>query len=313
MTISRLPPLNSLKAFDAVVRHMSFALAAQELFVTPAALSYQIKQLEDFLDVKLFNRLNRSIELTTHGQLIYPGVQQAFEQLTQTMKLLQKKRSGDVLVISAGPSFTAKWLTPRLYRFLAKHPEIDARISSSMKVSNLKVDDVDIAIRFGAGDYPDYDSVKLFDDYMAPMCSPAFLKALQPLTVEGLLEHTLIHDDTHIGENFSVANWQDWFEHMGVSRFVPAKQGLHFNATDNAISAAVSGAGIVLGRQVAAQADLDANRLVMPFEHKLKLDFSYYTLCLPSRANEAHIKAFIDWLAQEINGDIDDNAPIPVF
>lgn len=313
MTISRLPPLNSLKAFDAVVRHMSFALAAQELFVTPAALSYQIKQLEDFLDVKLFNRLNRSIELTAHGQLIYPGVQQAFEQLTQTMQLLQKKRSGDVLVISAGPSFTAKWLTPRLYRFLAKHPEIDARISSSMKVSNLKVDDVDIAIRFGAGDYPEYDSVKLFDDYMAPMCSPAFLKTLQPLTVEGLLAHTLIHDDTHIGENFSVANWQDWFTHMGVSRFMPVKQGLHFNASDNAISAAVSGAGIVLGRQVAAQADLDAKRLVMPFEHKLKLDFSYYTLCLPSRAQETHIKAFIDWLAQEVNGDIDDNAPIPVF
>jgi LysR family glycine cleavage system transcriptional activator len=312
MSSSKLPPLNSLKAFDAVVRHMSFSLAANELFVTPAALSYQIKQLEEFLGVKLFNRLNRSIELTSHGKLIYPGVGQAFDQLTQTMQLLQQKRSGDVLVVSAGPAFTSRWLIPKLYRFIAKHPEIDARVSSSLTLSNLKVDDVDVAIRFGMGNYPDCKTIKLFDDYVTPMCSPDFLARMSPLSVKALLKETLIYDDTHIGQKFNIASWQDWFADMGVKEFKPLVSGLHFNVADDAISAASTGMGVVLGRQVLAQNDIDAGRLVVPFEHKLKVDFSYYALCLESRAKEVHIKAFLDWLEAELQGDIDLTAPVPV-
>ncbi|MEH6443310.1 MAG: transcriptional regulator GcvA [Oceanospirillaceae bacterium] len=312
MSTARLPPLNSLKAFDAVVRHMSFTQAANELFVTPAALSYQIKQLEVFLDVKLFNRLSRSIELTPHGKLIYPGIGQAFEQLSQTMQLLQQKRSGDVLVISAGPAFTANWLAPRLYRFVAQYPHIDARVSASLTLSNLKIDDVDVAVRFGEGAYADCLSEKLFDDYIVPMCSPSFLAKRAALSVAGLLSETLIYDDTHIDQKFSMASWQDWFTSMGIKKFKPTVTGLHFNVADHALSAAVAGAGIVLGRQALAQNDLDAGRLVMPFEHKLKVDFSYYALCLETRAQESHIKAFLDWLRAEVAGDIDLTALVPV-
>ncbi len=312
MNSTRLPPLNSLRAFDAVVRHMSFSLAAKELYVTPSALSYQIKQLEEFLDIKLFNRLNRAIELTEHARLIYPGIQQAFEQLNQTMQLLQQKRNGDVLVISAGPAFTAKWLAPRLYRFMALHPNIDARISASLTLSNLKVDDVDVAIRFGSGNYPDYSTKKLFDDYMVPLCSPEFLQRLQPISAQKLLSETLIYDDAYITNNFTTASWQQWFEHMGVNNFKPESKGLHFNVADHALDAAIAGAGIVLGRQAIAQNDIDVGRLVMPFAHKIKVNFSYYALSLQSRQEEPHIKAFEDWLLAEINGNIDIMTPSPV-
>ena len=312
MSIYKLPPLNSMKAFDAVVRHMSFSLAAQELYVTPAALSYQIRQLEEFLDVKLFKRLNRAIELTEHGRLIYPGISQAFVQLSQTMHLLQQKRSGDVIVVSAGPAFTAKWLAPRLYRFVAKFPHIDARISASLNLTNLKIDDVDVAIRFGAGSYPEHCVKKLFDDYMVPLCSPDFLDKIQPLSAQQLLSTTLIHDDTHVKNHFKIANWQQWFELMGVDNYSLQHSGLHFNVADHAIDAAIAGAGIVLGRQALAQADIDAGRLVMPFANKIKVDFSYYAICLKSRAKEKSISAFREWLKAEVAGDIDLMTPSPV-
>ena len=312
MNTSRLPPLNSLRAFDAVVRHMSFTKAAAELYVTPAALSYQIKQLEEFTGVKLFNRLNRAIELTDQGRLIYPGISQAFEQLLQSMQLLQQKRSGNVLVISAGPAFVAKWLAPRLYRFMALHPHIDARISASLALSNLKVDDVDVAIRFGSGNYPDCCVTKLFDDYMLPLCSPDFLAKIQPVSASDLRCETLIYDDTHMSHNFKIPSWNDWFKSMGVKNFSQKSKGLHFNLADHAIAGAIAGAGILLGRQVLAQNDIDNGRLVMPFEHKIKLDFSYYALCLKGREEEKHIAAFMHWLTAEISGDVDLTTPTPV-
>ncbi|NQZ32001.1 MAG: transcriptional regulator GcvA [Oceanospirillaceae bacterium] len=311
MKVTKLPPLNSLRAFEAVVRHMSFTKAADELFVTPAALSYQIKQLETFLGVKLFNRLNRAIELTEQGLLIYPGVEQAFSQLTLSMRLLERRSASNVLVVSAAPAFTAKWLAPRLYRFLALHPQIDARISSTLALTNLQVDDVDVAIRFGRGNYPDYCEIKLFDDYVVPMCSPEFLQRRKNFNLESLNNETLIHDDTHTTAKFTIASWQDWYKSVALS-YNPLKKSLHFNVADHGLNAAISGAGVVLGRMALAQSDLDAGRLVMPFTHKIKVDFSFYALSLKSRANEPHIKAFRQWLVAEVQGNIDLSAQGPV-
>jgi LysR family glycine cleavage system transcriptional activator len=308
----RLPPLNALKAFDAVVRHMSFTKAAKALFVTPAALSYQIKQLEEHLGVKLFNRLNRSIELTSEGKLLAPGIEQGFDQFYQALQLLQKKRSGNVLVISAGPAFTAKWLAPRLYRFMTQYPKIDARISASLILSNLTTDDVDVAIRFGGGNYPQYQVAKLFDDYLVPLCSPQFLAQHGPITLSNLQRQTLIYDDTHVDQRFSIASWQQWFEQMGVTDFINKEKAMHFNVADHALNAAAAGAGIVLGRQALAQNDIDAGRLVVAFDHKIKVDYSYYVLNLAERADEPHIHAFIQWLHEEINGEVDLSLPQPI-
>ncbi len=298
----RLPPLNSLRAFEAASRHMSFQKAAEELHVTPAALSYQIRQLEDHLGLKLFRRLNRAVELTEHGQIIAPGIREGFDRLQQTMRQLARRRSSNVLVVTAGPAFTAKWLTPRLYRFIAKHPEIDARVSASIRPSNLAVEDIDVAIRFGPGNYPGHRSIKLQDEYVTPLCAPSLLSGDKALrTPEDLAKHTLIHDDTHIGV-FFLHDWRAWLDKAGVQGVDPDRSGLHFNVADHAIDAAVSGAGVVLGRTVLAQADIDSGRLVAPFDLKLKADFAFYVVCLEERADEPNIAAFRAWLFEEASG-----------
>ena len=302
MKQKRLPPLNSLRAFDAAVRHMSFQKAAQELNVTPAALSYQIRQIEEDLELKLFKRMNRSVRLTKYGELIAPGIRDGFEQFNQAMRKLTRHRAGDVLVISAGPAFTAKWLAPRLYRFLDKHAGVDARVSANLNIVDLETDDVDVAIRFGQGSYEGCQSIKLFDEYVTPMCSPTYLNGdARLLNVSDLAKHTLIHDDTHVGY-FKLADWRTWLDAAGASDVNPELSGLHFNVADHAIDAAVSGAGVVLGREVLAQPDLDTGRLVAPFDLKLKADFSFYSVCSAARADDPMISAFNVWLGEEISG-----------
>lgn len=311
MPPDRLPPLNSLRAFNAAARHMSFQNAAEELFVTPAALSYQIRQLEDHLGVKLFNRLNRAVELTELGALIAPGIREGFARLSKTMQQLERRKSSNVLVISAGPAITAKWLAPRLYRFVSKHPNIDARVSSSIKKANLEEDDVDVAIRFGMGDYERCRSIKLFDEYVTPMCSPSLLDGDKPLrSPEDLNNHTLIFDDTHFGF-FDLADWSVWFEEAGIKETDEGHGRIRFNVADHALDAAIAGAGVVLGRRALAQGDIDAGRLVMPFDLKIKADFSFFLVHLESRVDDPNIRAFRDWLMEEIGGTVSTKAPGP--
>ncbi len=311
MPADRLPPLNSLRAFNAAARHMSFQDAAAELFVTPAALSYQIRQLEEHLGVKLFNRLNRAVELTEMGNLIAPGIREGFVKLSTTIQQLQRRKESKVLVISAGPAITAKWLAPRLYRFLNTHPHIDARVSSSIKVVDLEQEDVDVVIRFGMGIYEKCRAEKLFDEYVTPMCSPALINGEHPIrTPEDLKSHTLIFDDTHLGF-FDLADWAIWFEEAGLPGAEEGHGKLQFNVADHALDAAIAGAGVVLGRMALAQGDLDAGRLVMPFDLRLKADYSFFLVYLENRADDPKIKAFRDWLMDEISGTTANQAPGP--
>lgn len=294
----RLPSLNALRAFDAAARHMSFQDAAAELHVTPAALSYQIRQLEEGLDLKLFTRLNRAVELTEEGKLIKPFIREGFSQFSEAIQRLNKKRASNVLNISAGPALTSKILAPRLYDFVSQFPDIDARISATLSLVDLQQQDYDIAIRFGNGNYPGCTAVKLFDEYVTPFCSPSLLAGNNPLkTPEDLKNFTLIHDDTH-KDNPEIATWDEWLKTAGV-RKLSADSHLHFNSADHALDAAVAGAGIVLGRGLLATGDLKANRLVTPFDLKIKSDFSFYAVFLESRADESNIKKFCDWLISE--------------
>ncbi len=310
MPADRLPPLNSLRAFDAVARHMSFKNAAAELFVTPAALSYQIRQLEDHLGLKLFNRLNRAIELTDQGQTIAPGLRESFRKISETMQKLTRKRAGNVLVVSAGPGFTAKWLAPRLYRFMARHPEIDTRISASLKLVDLGTDDVDVAIRFGSGSYPGCNTIKIADEYVTPLCSPAIMTGPYPLKhPTDLVHHTLIHDSTHIGV-FELNNWQDWLTAAGVDN-VDISRGLRFNLADHALDAAATGAGVLLGRTMLASGDLESGRIIAPFDLKLKADFSFYLASHKSRSDCPLIRNFSDWVIEECEGIQNFDTPGP--
>lgn len=291
----KLPSLNALRAFDAAARHMSFQDAAEELYVTPAALSYQIRQLEEGLDIKLFIRLNRAVELTEEGKLIQPYIREGFFQFSEAIRRLKQQRASNVLNISAGPALTSKILAPRLYDFILKFPDIDARISATLSLVDLQQQDYDIAIRFGKGNYPGCTSVKLFDEFVTPLCSPSILEGSNRLnSPDDLQNFTLIHDDTHIN-NVEIGTWDDWLKVAGVKNINPESH-LHFNSADHALDAAVAGAGIVLGRGLLAKGDIKANRLVAPFDLKLKSDFSFYAVFLESRANESNIKKFCDWL-----------------
>jgi LysR family glycine cleavage system transcriptional activator len=207
-----------------------------------------------------------------------------------------------VLTITAGPAFTAKWLSPRLYRFIGRYPDIDARISASVGKSDLETDDIDVAIRFGGGEYHGHHSVKLMDEFVTPLCSPALLKGPNAISKpEDLGQHILIHDDTHLGF-FALQNWTDWLQTAGVTNVDPAKSGLHFNVADHALDAAASGGGVVLGRMSLAEPDIKAGRLVAPFDLRMKTVFSFFLICLESRKDEPAIAAFREWMIAEVKG-----------
>ena len=297
----RLPPLNALRAFEAAQRHMSFQKAAEELYVTPAALSYQIRQLEEHLQIKLFTRLNRAVELTAEGHLIAPGLEAAFNQMRKTLARLKESKSENVLVISAGPALAANWLTPRIYRFLSRHSDIDLRISASLNLVNLHEEDVDIALRFGRGVYAGCHSVHLMDDYLTPMCAPQLLEGEVKLeSPQDLVHVPLIYDDTHFGD-LEVPGWEDWLAAAGMEDILAGKRGAHFDVANNAMAAAIAGAGVVLGRTSLAENELKAGRLIMPFELKLKSRFSFFAVTADHRKDEPNIVSFFNWLEDELS------------
>ena len=194
--MNRLPPLKSLQAFEAAGRHLSFTEAAQELNVTPGAISQQIRLLEEFLEIKLFKRMNRVIVLTDAGQLFLPTISAGFEQFSEAVSLLQRTRSDGPLTITSAPSFVSKWLIPRLARFKALHPHIDVRIDTSHRLVDFKHEDIDVGIRFGNGVYPELDTVFLFSFDLIPVCSPELMSQGNGLKkISDLKNFTLLHSN----------------------------------------------------------------------------------------------------------------------
>jgi LysR family transcriptional regulator, glycine cleavage system transcriptional activator len=298
----RLPPLNALRAFEVAARHMSFQKAAEELRVTPSALSYQIRQLEEFLQVPLFERLNRAVRLTEAGQRIAPGVKDGFERLSDAIGRLKNHTSPNVLIVSTGPSFAAKWLSPRLHKFIEHHPDIDIRISANLKLADFRDDEVDVAIRFGAGKYPGLHVEPLSDEHVLPLVSPRLLEQFGGnLRAEDLGRLTLLHDDS---ANFlsNAANWEEWLRLARIEG-VETGRGPHFSHADHALEAALDGAGIVLGRLTLSIRDIALGRLVAPFDLMLRAQAGFFFCCLPERLGEPKIKAFRKFLFDEITSE----------
>ena len=213
-----LPPLNALKAFEATARNASFSKAAEELHVTPAALSHQIRGLEDLLGLKLFHRRARSIELTNAARLIYPGVRTGFENLRAAVEQLDRARQDRILVVSSSPGLTAKWLVPRIYRFLAQHPDIDTRISASTGYANFTTDGIDVGIRLSSGAHPDLHVEKLSDEWMLPLCSPHLVAGDAPLrSAHDLPRFPLIQIDLP----GLVPTWDDWLRTVASRVWTP--------------------------------------------------------------------------------------------
>ena len=295
----RLPSLTALKSFHAAAEHLSFKKAAEQLSVTPAALSFQIRQLEETLGCELFIRQNRQVRLSTEGMLIQADIRSGFEHFERALRRLQQRQQRHSLNISCGPAFTANWLSPRLHRFLMLQPTLDTRISATLALVDLRDEDIDVAIRFSSADQPGYSVFKVADDYLAPMCCPALLQGDKPLRAPAdLAGHTLIHSESG-NTSHRLDNWQSWLAKAGAREVDTEATGLHFDVANHALNAAMAGAGIVLGREVLAQRDLEAGRLVKPFDLRIKTHFAFYAVVLEERVEEPAIAAFLAWVKDE--------------
>jgi LysR family glycine cleavage system transcriptional activator len=295
---SHLPPLSALRAFETAARHLSFSKAADELHVTPAAISHQIHALEDDLGVRLFHRMNRSIELTASGRVLLPGLSEAFAGIQSAVGRLRTHNDTGALTVTASPSVAAKWLVPRLQRIQQQRPQVDVRISATDEIVDLTKGDFDIAIRYGCGKYPGLDVELLFTNEVFPACSPQLLTAGPPLrTPEDLLRHTLIHDQA-VERDPLVPTWSMWLKAAGI-KDVRASAGLTFNSIYLALDAAIAGHGVVLAYSTIAAADLAAGRLVRLFSLALPDQFAYYIVTAPGALERTKVRVFRNWLRQE--------------
>lgn len=291
---NRLPPLTALRAFEAAARHMSFAKAAEELNVTPAALSFQIKALEEQLGQPVFRRLNRAVELTEIGALLSPGLRAGFSEIANAWGRARRFTDQSILTVTAGPAFTALWLAPRLFTFAAAHPDIELRFSASLKLIDFARDDVDLAIRFGPKPDDSLFSQALADEWATPMMSPDL--AAEVKTPGDLRDIPLLTDD--VSESISPSiGWGDWLAAAGHPPI--ETHGARFNQADHAVNAAIAGTGAIMGRASLTEAALRDGRLVMPFRLSLRTASKYRLVCPHGVEKRAHVAAFMAWIDEQ--------------
>ena len=298
--LRHIPGLQSLKAFDASARHLNFTRAAAELNVTPAAVSHQIKELEEAVGVPLFQRTSRHMQLTRQGMVLKPAVADALEGITRALQKIRQVDNPTQVRVTASPSIAAKWLVPRIDRFLESMPGADVRIDVSSEPLDFDREDIDVAIRFGDGVYPGLVVEKLFHDTLFPVCSPELLTGAKPLREpRDLLQFTLIHLDWE-AQGAVWPNWRMWMLSAGVKDFNDTR-GLHFSQTSLAVQAAVDGHGVALGDSTLVADDLASGRLVKPFELSLRspAQFAYHLITRKDTAERPMTKAFRNWIIAE--------------
>lgn len=300
----RLPPLNALRAFEAAARHLSFTKAAGELHVTQAAISHQIKALEEWLGMPLFRRQNRSLLLTDSGQAYLPPLREAFDRIQDaTAKLRERDKSG-ALTVGTFTSFAAKWLVPRLGRFASAHPDIEVRLAINDHLVDFAADGVEVAIRYGRGEWRGLHTERLMTEVVFVVCSPKLLDGPAPLACpEDLRHHTMLHDDLP-------EDWDTWLEAAGVGA-VKARRDLAFNHSEMVLQAAIDGLGVALGRSVLVADDIATGRLVKPFDLELPTHAAYYFACLEGTQDRPKVKAIRDWVMSEVARDVSVPGPQP--
>jgi LysR family glycine cleavage system transcriptional activator len=294
-----LPPLTSLRAFEAAARSLSFTRAARELHVTPAAISHQIRGLEQFLGVTLFQRAGRRLELTRDGQLAADHFSDAFERIARGVRALKPSTRDGGLAIGVTPAFATRWLVPRLGSLTAALPETRVTLVTGTAPVDFEIDDVDVAIRFGAVAVTGASTVgnALFREMVAPVASPAFLRKHHLRRPADLARVRLLHDES-MRRAGRPPTWTEWLEAAGAK--VPELQcGLFLDDGHLALQAACAGQGVALGRMAYAIDDLAHGRLVLPFSHVLELDLHYHLSVPAVRADEPAIAKFREWLLGE--------------
>lgn len=289
----RLPSLNWLRAFEAAARHTSFAEAAKELNVTPAAISQQVKQLEDWLGIALFTRQPRSLTITDAGLGYLPIVRQAFDHLAAGTQELFGSGHGGPVAVRVSTSLTYLWLVPRLPRFLERHPDVSLRLTTTVDGLAFGQADADLEIRYGDGQWPGFRSDRLFWEALFPVCSPALLEGPTPLVrPDDLASHKLIH---MIGEP---ENWQMWLNAAGVSG-LSLDSGLQFDLHMMATRAAIQGAGVALGLSPMVDDALADGQLVAPFDVTIPARDAHFVVTPEEAIGRREVQLFKAWLLEE--------------
>lgn len=290
---NRLPPLTALHTFEAAARHLSFTKAAEELFVTQAAVSHQIKTLEEHLGVRLFRRLNRRLMLTDQGQALMPWVRDGFGALARGVATVRDQCDSGVLSISVMPTFASKWLVARLGRFHALHPDIEIRLTTTPRLVDLEREEFDAAIRYGEGYWPGLRAERLMCAELFPVTGPKLLAGPKPLGEPAhLAEHTLLH----VLDNMD--DWRLWLRAAGVDGVDP-ERGLKFDTLALALDAAANGAGVAIGSAQLVADDLAAGHLIRLFDFDLPSVCAYYWVTPEATTDHPKVRAFRDWLFGE--------------
>jgi LysR family glycine cleavage system transcriptional activator len=291
----RLPPLNTLRTFEAAARTESFTRAAKELHVTQGAISQQVKSLETALGIKLFVRERQRLALTDSGRDYLAVVRDALDRIAAGTDRVVKRQNSGLLTISTSPDFAAKWLVNRLGSFGEKFPEIDLRISATLHHADFAREDVDVAIRHGDGSWPGLDCVRLCPEELFPVCSPKLITGRKRIAkAADLLKFPLLRLDEG-------NSWTRWFEAAGVAD--AAARGPIFNRASMLIDAAIDGQGVALARTSLAASDLINGRLIRPVDVSLRLSNAYWIVCPKVSASHPKIATFRAWLLAEAAND----------
>jgi LysR family glycine cleavage system transcriptional activator len=291
--MERLPPLNALRAFEAAARHLSITVAADELHVTPGAVSRQIKLLEDTLGLQLLHRGHRQITLTRPGADYFRAVSKAVDALREATRRITRRAQRKQLKVRAYTTFAMRWLIPRLSGFQSAHPEIEVLLTASLEDVDFRREDLDAAIRLGDGQWPGVNRHRLVDNVLAPVCSPALLKGRAKLLRKpaDLRHFTLLHSIARPDD------WAYWLDANDASQQVDAASGMTYQSSAMAYAAAVEGQGLAMAQRFLVEDDLRAGKLVMPFKKTVDMgDYTYYLLTPAGRPESASMKQFRAWL-----------------
>lgn len=295
----KLPPLHLLQLFEAAGRHLSFKKAAEELYLTPSAISHQIKALEENLGIKLFNRLTRGVQLTSAGADYLVVVRDVFQLLDKGTAALKQRFLSQSLKISTIPTIAGNIIIPGLGLFQREFPDIELKIETSMNLVDLHYDECDLGIRLGDGNYPGLIVEKIFDLQITPMCSAEFAQKHQ------LKQHHQLLDIPLLQPSVKEGNWTDWGESVGVAG-VEADSTLTLGSYDAVMQAAQQGLGLALGALPLENAALTSGRLVRPFKEQRPFSLSCYAVCRPHDQHRHDINSFINWFRQLVELDTDE-------
>jgi LysR family glycine cleavage system transcriptional activator len=290
----RLPPLNAVVVFEAAARHLSFTRAAETLHVTQAAVSHQIKSLEEWLGVALFHRLGRGhgLTLTEAGKQYRVKVSAALESLREATAEIARTSRKRSLTITTLDSFGSMWLLPRLSRFLSRRPDVDVRITAADIEADSLDNGADIDVRYGDGHWPGVHATQFLREAVFPVCSPALQRGEKPLRQPAdLRHHTLLHD-------VMVTDWRAWLAAAGVTDVDPVR-GSSFNHSHLVTQAAINGNGVALGRGALVADSIRRGELVKPFALALPSEYSYFVVCSKTAAADTVAAEFRDWLVEE--------------